>query len=82
MVRLDTLNRVMSMVDAAGASSYAYAAGRQLWTEDGPWADDTVTNTYNNRMRKGLSLAQPTNRWFRWMRNEMLYGHNFSNKVK
>jgi len=29
-------------------------------TEDGPWASDTVTNTYNNRFRNALSLQQPT----------------------
>src|SRR6266853_5172831 len=32
-------------------------------TEDGPWASDTVTNTYNNRFRNALSLQQPTGAW-------------------
>src|SRR6266853_5402718 len=32
-------------------------------TEDGPWASDTVTNTYNNRFRTALSLEQPTGTW-------------------
>ncbi len=59
----DALNRVTNMVDAAGTTKYAYAAGGQLWTEDGPWSNDTVTNTYSYRMRTGLSLAQLTGRW-------------------
>jgi|GEM_PF-683626 len=51
------------MVDAVGTTVYSYAGGVQLWTEDGPWSSDTVTNTYNNRLRTGLSLAQPTGSW-------------------
>ena len=43
----DALNRVTTMVDPVGITAYAYAAGGQLWTEDGPWSSDTVTNTYN-----------------------------------
>ena len=60
---LHWLNRITNMVDAAGTTAYGYAASGQLWTEDGPWANDTVTNTYNNRLRTGLSLAQPTGSW-------------------
>src|SRR6266487_3522808 len=56
-------NRVTNMVDAVGTTKYAYAAGGQLWTEDGPWSSDTVTNTHNNRLRTALSLAQPTGAW-------------------
>ena len=59
----DALNRVTKMVDAAGTTIYSYAAGGQLWTEDGPWSSDTVTNSYSNRLRTGLSLAQPTGSW-------------------
>jgi len=32
-------------------------------TEDGPFASDTVTNTYLNRLRTALSLQQPTGAW-------------------
>jgi hypothetical protein len=32
------------MVDAAGTTKYAYTAGGHLWTEDGPWSNDTVIN--------------------------------------
>src|SRR6266571_5593255 len=59
----DPLNRVTNMVDASGATKYAYAAGGQLWTEDGPFSSDTVTNTYNKRLRTALSLAQATGAW-------------------
>ena len=59
----DALNRVTNMVDAAGTTIYSYAAGGQLWTEDGPWASDTVTNSYSNRLRTGLSLAQAAGSW-------------------
>jgi len=52
------------MVDAAGTSAYAYYAGGQLWTEDGPWSSDTVTNLYNSaRLRSGSILAQATGTW-------------------
>jgi len=59
----DPLNRVTNMIDAAGTTKYAYTAGGFLWTEDGPWSNDTVTNSYNNRLRTALSLAQPTGKW-------------------
>jgi hypothetical protein len=42
---------------------YAYTAGNQLLTEDGPFTSDTVTNTYVNRLRTALSLQQPTGVW-------------------
>jgi RHS repeat-associated protein len=59
----DALNRLTNMVDAAGTTKYTYAAGGQLFTEDGPFADDTVTNIYSNRLRTGLSLKQPVGLW-------------------
>jgi len=61
--KYDALNRVTNMVDAVGTTAYGYAAGGQLWTEDGPWSSDTVTNSYNNRLRTALGLAQPTGAW-------------------
>ena len=59
----DALNRMTNMLDAAGTSKYTYYAGGLLATEDGPWASDTVTYTYNNRLRASLSLQQPTGTW-------------------
>ncbi|HEX5218590.1 MAG TPA: hypothetical protein VFZ59_03395, partial [Verrucomicrobiae bacterium] len=62
-LQYDPLNRVTNMVDAAGTTAYTYASGGQLYTEDGPFADDTVTNTFNNRLRVGMDLKQPTGVW-------------------
>ncbi len=59
----DALNRLTNMVDAAGTSAYAYTSGGLLWTEDGPWTSDTVTNIYYNRLRTNLTLVQPTGMW-------------------
>ena len=62
-LQYDWLNRLTNMVDAAGTTKYTYTAGNQLLTEDGPFASDTVTNTYRNRLRVALSLQQPTGAW-------------------
>ena len=51
------------MVDAAGTTKYTYYAGGLLSTEDGPWSNDTVAYTYNNRPRASLSLQQLTGSW-------------------
>jgi hypothetical protein len=51
------------MVDGVGQTAYIYALGGELFTEDGPFANDLVTNTYFNRLRVGLGLAQPTGAW-------------------
>ena len=56
----DALNRVTNMVDAVGTTAYTYTSGGFLYTEDGPFANDTVTNLYVNRLRVGLGLQQPT----------------------
>ncbi len=45
----DALNRLTNMVDGVGVTKYTYFAGGQLQSEDGPWANDTVTNGYSNR---------------------------------
>src|SRR5881396_231235 len=51
------------MVDSVGTTKYTYYAGGLLNTEDGPWSSDTVSYTYNNRLRASLSLQQPTGSW-------------------
>jgi RHS repeat-associated protein len=51
------------MVDSVGTNVYAYTAGGELFTEDGPFANDTVTNTYANRLRVALGLQQPSGAW-------------------
>ena len=43
------------MVDAAGTTAYGYLTGGLLYTEDGPFTSDTVTNLYWNGMRTNLS---------------------------
>lgn len=55
----DVLNRLTTMVDAVGITVYGYDAVGQMLSEDGPWANDTVSYTYANRLRTGLSLQAP-----------------------
>ena len=43
------------MVDAVGTTEFTYYTGGMLNSEDGPWSSDTVTYTYNNRLRASLS---------------------------
>ena len=57
------MNRVTSMVDAAATTVYSYTIAGRLFTEDGPWASDTVTNYYDNGLRTHFVLAQPTGSW-------------------
>src|SRR5439155_5816528 len=61
----DALNRLTNEITSGlFTNKYAYYPGGLLWTEDGPWASDTVTYTYNNaRLRSGLTLQQPTGTW-------------------
>jgi len=51
------------MVDVTGTTKYTYTPAGQLATEDGPFADDTMTNIYSNRLRVRLSLKQPVGLW-------------------
>jgi RHS repeat-associated protein len=55
----DALNRLTSMVDGVGTTVYNYDAVGQILSEDGPWANDTVSYTYNDRLRSGLSVVAP-----------------------
>ncbi len=55
----DAVNRLTNLVDAVGTTRYTWNAIGQLLSEDGPWTDDTVALTYQNRLRTGLSVAQP-----------------------
>ena len=54
----DGNNRLTSMSDASGTSSFGYAAFGALASEDGPWSSDTIAYSYANRRRAGLSLQQ------------------------
>jgi RHS repeat-associated protein len=62
-LQYDALNRLTKMIDASGTNTYSYTAAGQILTEDGPFASDTVTNTYVNRLRTALSLQQPSGVW-------------------
>jgi RHS repeat-associated protein len=55
----DALNRLTNMVDAAGTSGYSFDAASQILSEDCTWASDTVSYTYNNRLRSSLNIQQP-----------------------
>jgi RHS repeat-associated protein len=56
----DMLNRMTSMADAVGTTAYSYDSVGQLLSEDGPWANDTVSYTYLNRLRQTLGLQAPS----------------------
>ncbi len=63
VLQYDPLNRLTNMVDASGTTKYTYTVGNQVLTEDGPFASDTVTNTYANRLRINLALQQASGVW-------------------
>ena len=56
----DANNRLTNMTDAVGATLYAYTDFGALLSEDGPWAEDTVTYSYTtNRLRASVTVAAP-----------------------
>ena len=56
----DALNRLTNMVDAVGTTVFGYDANGLLGSEDGPWANDTVSYGYTTgRQRNSLTLQQP-----------------------
>jgi YD repeat-containing protein len=59
----DSLNRLTNMIDVVGTNAFTYTDSGQLLTEDGPFANDTITSLYSSRMRTNLSLVQPTGVW-------------------
>ncbi len=75
----DALNRATNMVDGVGTTSYSYTIGGLLASEVGPWANSTVTYSYNNaRLRSSLVLTQPRgNPWtnsYTWDAADRLLG--------
>jgi YD repeat-containing protein len=50
----DAANRLTNMVDAVGATSYAYGSAGTFLTEDGPWANDTMAISFTNTVRASL----------------------------
>ncbi|MGA9779657.1 MAG: bifunctional DNA primase/polymerase, partial [Verrucomicrobiia bacterium] len=71
----DVLNRLTNMVDAVGTTVYSYDSVGQLLSEAGPWASDTVSYTYTNRLRMGLSLSQPGGSW------SQTYGYDVTRRL-
>jgi YD repeat-containing protein len=60
----NALNRLTTMIDAAGTTQFTWKAWGGLATEVGPWANDTVTYGYNTaRERNSLTLQQPSGSW-------------------
>jgi YD repeat-containing protein len=58
-MQYDANNRLTSMIDGVGTTSYSYTDFGALLSEDGPWADDTVSYSYtSNRLRSQLTLLQ------------------------
>ena len=58
-LQYDLLGRLTNLVDGFGQTRYSYANNR-LASEDGPWAEDTVSYSYQYAgPRSGLTLLQP-----------------------
>jgi len=72
----DAVNRLTNMVDGVGTTKYTYTAFGAPQSEDGPWADDTVTLTYQAGLRSGSSLQQPSaSAW------AQTYGHDSAKRL-
>jgi RHS repeat-associated protein len=67
LFRYDPLNRLTNAVDVVGNHVWSYtsfgAFNGAMQSEDGPWLSDTVSQTYANHLRTGLSIAQPSGTW-------------------
>ncbi len=59
----DAINELTNMLDAVGATKFTYTQIGQLASETAPWSSDTVSLTYNQRHRCGLTLSQPSGTW-------------------
>src|SRR5712671_2393458 len=65
------------MVDGIGTTTYSYTSFGAIASEDGPWASDTVTLTYDNgRRRSGLNLQAPNAS--DWVQS---YGYDSANRL-
>jgi RHS repeat-associated protein len=59
--KYDALNRLTNMVDAAGTTTYTYDVANRTTVEDGPWANDNVTNLLNTTCpHSSLTIQQPS----------------------
>jgi YD repeat-containing protein len=55
----DTDRQLTNMSDGIGTTAFTYTEGQQLASESGPWASDTVSYSYTDRLRMSLNLQQP-----------------------
>ncbi len=55
----NAMNWMTSMSDGVGITTFTYTPAGQLASEDGPWASDTVSYSYSDRLRWKLDLQQP-----------------------
>jgi YD repeat-containing protein len=55
----DAMNRMISMTDGIGTTTFTYTPVGQPASESGPWASDTVGYTYANRLRMSRYLQRP-----------------------
>jgi len=59
-LKYDAANRLTNLTDAVlGTTLFGYTAAGFLASEDGPWANDTVSLSYQNQRRSALSLLSP-----------------------
>jgi RHS repeat-associated protein len=59
LFQYDGVNRLTSMADGLGTTTFSWTDGDQLASEQGPWADDTASYSYANRLRSTMSIAAP-----------------------
>ena len=65
-LQYDALDRLTNLVSAGVfTNAFTYTAAGQLASEAGPWANDTVSYNYENRLRTRMSVAglSVTNTW-------------------
>ncbi len=55
----DAMNWMTSMSDGIGTTAFSYTQVGQLASESGPWASDTVSYTFTDRLRTALDVQQP-----------------------
>jgi RHS repeat-associated protein len=55
----NAMNWMTNMSDGIGTTAFTYTQTGQLQSESGPWASDTITYSYSDRLRTELDLQQP-----------------------
>jgi RHS repeat-associated protein len=72
----DADNRMISMGDAFGWTTFTYTQIGQLASETGPWPSDAMTYTYSDQLRTKLDLQQPSAA--DWIQS---YGYDVANRL-